>query len=143
MLSRPPSALNPTPVVLDTNIFVAAGFNANSSSAQLIEAVRSGHLQLVWNDQTYQETQHILSKIPPLRWQNFAKLFREPNRFGDQTDPEAFKHVPDPADRKFAALAAATGAILITLDTDLLSSREQAPVRILRPSEFLPQQSGA
>jgi len=128
---------NPTPVVLDTNIFVAAGFNANSGAAQIIEALRSGHLRLVWDDQTYQETQHILAKIPPLRWEKFAELFREPGRFGGPTHPQGFEHVPDPADRKFAALAAATGAVLITLDADLLNSREQAAVTILRPSEFL------
>jgi len=129
--------INPTPVVLDTNIFVAAGFNANSGSAQMIEAVRSGRLRLVWNDQTYREIQHILGKIPPLRWEKFAELFREPGRFGGETYPQRFEHVPDPADRKFAALAAASGAVLITLDADLLSSREQAAVPILRPSEFL------
>lgn len=134
---------NPVSVILDTNIFVAAGFNANSSSAQLLEAVRSGHLRLVWDDQTYQETQHILRKIPPLRWQKFAELFQACNCFSGQTHPEEFEYVPDPADRKFAALAAATAAILITLDADLLNSREHSPVPILRPSEFLAGRSGA
>lgn len=127
---------NPPPLVLDTNIFVAAGFNPKSSSAQIIKALRSGHLRLVWDHQTHQETQRIIDKIPPLSWDHFAELFQERDRFRGQTQPEQFTHVPDFTDRKFAALAAATGAVLITLDTDLLHSREQAQVLILRPHEF-------
>lgn len=128
---------NSPAVVLDTNIFVAAGFNPKSSSAQIIKALRSGHLRLVWDHQTHQETQRIIDKIPPLSWDHFAELFQERDRFQGQIQPEQFTHVPDVADRKFAALAAAAGAVLITQDADLLNSRKQAQVSILRPHEFL------
>jgi ATP-binding cassette subfamily B protein/subfamily B ATP-binding cassette protein MsbA len=44
----------PGRVVLDTNVFVAAGFNPGSHSA-LVAAVRDGRLRLVWDDATHTE----------------------------------------------------------------------------------------
>jgi predicted nucleic acid-binding protein len=32
-------------VILDTNVFVAAGFNPGSASARIVEQVRAGHLR--------------------------------------------------------------------------------------------------
>jgi uncharacterized protein len=129
--------MSPTPVILDTNIFVAAGFKPNSASGGILQQIQNGNLQMLWNEQTHREIEEIIRKIPPLDWQATAHLFAVENCFQGPIHPEAFEYVPDPADRKFAALAAATGAILITLDTDLLDSRGQAAVTILRPREFL------
>lgn len=126
-----------TSVVLDTNIFVAAGFRPNSDSARVLQRVRNGSLQLVWNQQTYQETRHILQKIPPLSWSSIAGLFHEENCYREVTHPENFDYVPDPDDRKFAALAAEAGVVLVSLDQHLLAGREQSPVPILTPSEFV------
>ena len=42
-------------VVLDTNVFVAAGFNRGSHSAWLVEAVRDGRLRMVWDNATRAE----------------------------------------------------------------------------------------
>ena len=39
-------------VVIDTNVFVAAGFNSGSAAARILAAVREGHFQLVWNKPT-------------------------------------------------------------------------------------------
>jgi len=39
-------------VVIDTNVFVAAGFNAKSASARILAAVREGRFQLIWNRPT-------------------------------------------------------------------------------------------
>jgi len=44
--------------------------------------------------------------------------------------------VPDPADRKFAALAEAVEAPLVTSDAGLLNARGRMAVRVLEPSEF-------
>ncbi len=55
-------------VVLDTNVWVAAGFNPDSSAAQIIQAIRDGDLRLVWNEATRRETRQILTQIPPLDW---------------------------------------------------------------------------
>lgn len=129
-------------VVLDTNVWVAAGFRSDSHSGRLVEQVRQGQLRLVWDWATYEETEYILRKIPPLSWDNVAPLFREENRYTGTTEPEHFRHVADPADRKFAALAEATGATLISMDEHLLVDRVQAAVPILTPREFLQRDSG-
>jgi predicted nucleic acid-binding protein len=50
---------------------------------------------------------------------------------------EQFDYVPDRADRKFAALAHAAGAALVTSDADLLQGTSRAEVPILTPSEFV------
>lgn len=128
-----------TAVVLDTNIFVAAGFRPGSDSARIVQQVRDGALRLLWNEETYRETRHIVRKIPPLSWDRIADLFREEDRYSAPTDPERFGDVPDPNDRKFAALAAASGAALITQDEHLLAGREQSPASILTPGEFMRQ----
>ena len=123
-------------VVLDTNVFVAAGFNPGSHSARLVEAVRDGRLRLVWDDATHAEIEHVMRQIPRLSWTRIADLFRAEDRFGGSTHPEAFGFVPDPADRKFAALADAVQAPLVTSDAGLLNAGGQMAVPVLKPSEF-------
>jgi hypothetical protein len=49
----------------------------------------------------------ILRRIPPLNWESVADLFQPEMEFTDSVDPEHFALVPDPEDRKFAALSAA------------------------------------
>lgn len=124
-------------VVLDTNVFVAAGFNPQSASARIVDQIRRRELKLVWNEATRRESRAVVEEIPPLDWQAFDGLFREEGRCVEATDSEAIDYVPDPADRKFAALARATGAALISNDEDLLGNRHQADVYIGTPDEFM------
>jgi len=124
------------PVVLDTNVFVAAGFNPHSSSARIVERVRTGELRMVWNEETRGETKAVLQRIPPLSWETLATLFRDQNRHSGQIHPEEFLHVPDAADRTFAALARASDAVLVTLDDDLLAGRERSEIPIVTAEEF-------
>jgi predicted nucleic acid-binding protein len=109
-LRREPMETGPARVVLETNVFVAAGLNSGSYSAQLVEAVRDGRLRVVWDDATHAAIEHVMRQIPRLSWTRIADLFRFEDRFGGSTHPEAFGIVPDPADRKFAALADAAPA---------------------------------
>lgn len=53
-------------VVLDANIFVAAGLNAQSHSARILEAVEHGRLEQTWDPGTRGEVQAVLRQIPPL-----------------------------------------------------------------------------
>ncbi len=124
-------------VVLDTNVFVAAGFNEESSSARLIEEIRRGELTLVWNEDTRRENWSVVERIPPVSWDPLDDLFREEGRYDAGIAPENMDYVPDPADRKFAALARATDAALITNDDDLLANREEAEVCIFSPGEYV------
>src|SRR5205085_11952652 len=112
------------------------GFNPSSHSAQLVEAVREARLRMVWNDATHAEIEHVMRQIPRLSWARIADLFRSEDRFGGSTHPEAFGFVPDPADRKFAALADAVQAPLVTSDAGLLSAGGQMAVPVLKPGEF-------
>lgn len=124
-------------VVLDTNVWVAAGFRPRSASGHIVDEVRGGRVALTWDVATRAETRRIVSRIPPLSWEAIAPLFREEHRFAGPVDAARFAHVPDPEDRKFAALAAAAGAILITMDRDLLDGRAGAAAAIVTPREFL------
>jgi putative PIN family toxin of toxin-antitoxin system len=127
---------SPPAVVLDTNIFVAAGFKPNSHAAQILNAVQSGRLRMVWTTETRQETAHILRQIPRLAWSAVASLFLEENRYTGVTAHEPFSGIADPDDRKFAALAQAAQAILITNDAHLLDQQVSPGVVVMTPRAF-------
>lgn len=129
-------------MVLDTNVFVAAGFNSSSHSARIIQAIRNGRVRLVWSRATRDESRSVIQRIPPLSWEDFDDLFTGDDEYEGKTEEEAFEHVRDVTDRKFAALADAAGATLISQDDDLLGSREQADVRVLSPHEFWSRHEG-
>ena len=124
-------------LVLDTNVFIAAGFNPGSHSAHILDCVREGRWRMVWNEATRRETLRILRRIPPLSGAGFSALFRPEDEFTGPTHPERYGQVADPDDRKFAALAAAAGATLVTNDDDLLSVRRELDVPVLTPRELV------
>jgi predicted nucleic acid-binding protein len=125
----------PMRAIYDTNVFVAAGFNPRSASAQLLEAARDGRVTLVWDAATRREIRHVLARIPGLSWEMAADLFRADEEFTGRCDPALVSFVTDPQDRKFAALARATGATLVSADHHLLDHRDRLDVA--KPSEVL------
>jgi predicted nucleic acid-binding protein len=124
-------------VVIDTNVFVAAGFNPGSASARILEGVREGRFRLIWNQPTRRETETILRRIPRLDRQKAADLFRPKDEFTGPVDPAAFIVIADPDDRKFAALAAAANMPLVTSDKLVLAQRGKIGIEIVTPGEFL------
>lgn len=124
-------------VVIDTNILVAADFNPDSHAAQIIERVRSGSLDLIWHQKTKAEYHRIINQIPPLSWSNFEDLFTSNNEFKNDIMSGNFQFIVDPDDRKFAALAAGSNAVLISNDQHLLASREKLGIITLTSSEFI------
>lgn len=124
-------------VVVDTNVFVAAGFSRDSHSAQILTQIRQGNLSMIWHPQTREETEYILRKIPPLSWEPIADLFQPESCYVQALDSQRFRQIPDEADRKFVALSVATGATLLTLDRGILNNRDHVTSAILRPDEFL------
>jgi predicted nucleic acid-binding protein len=125
-------------IVIDTNVFVAAGFNPRSAAARILAAVREGRFQLIWNEPTRRETEMVLRRIPRLDWERVADLFQPETEFTGPVNPESFALVPDdPEDRKFAALSAAAQTPLITNDNHLLSHRNIIGVDVLTPRAFL------
>jgi len=123
-------------VVLDTNIFVAAGFRPGSASGRILNAVRAGAMRMIWSDATRREIEHIVRRIPPLEIPDLETLFDPANRIDDELDPGRFGMVPDPGDRKFAALAHTGGAVLISNDDHLLSAARPAGIDVVSPGEF-------
>jgi predicted nucleic acid-binding protein len=124
-------------IVIDTNVFVAAGFNPKTAAARILAAVREGRFQLIWNEPTRRETEMVLRRIPHLDWERVADLFQPEMEFTGPVDPESFILVPDPGDRKFAALSAAAQTPLVTNDNHLLSHRNIIGVDVLTPRAFL------
>jgi predicted nucleic acid-binding protein len=124
-------------IVIDTNVFVAAGFNPRSASARVLAAVRERRFHLIWNKSTRRETQMILRRIPHLDWERIAHLFQPEGEFTDPVDPDAFVLVRDRDDRKFAALSAAAKRPLVTNDNDLLADRIIVGIDALTPRAFL------
>jgi uncharacterized protein len=122
-----------TKVVLDSNVFVAAGFNPQSSSAQLVAWVHARRLRLMWHASTLEETRYQLKKIPPLSWEPFAALFAGRNEFEGELAVERYDFIADEDDRKFAALAEAVDAVLVTNDDHLLAVAAQVSVPVLAP----------
>ena len=129
--------VEPRKVILDTNILVAAGFKRGSAAALIIDAIRRDDWRMVWNDDTRRENEAVLRRIPPLDWEEFSVLFAPEGEFTGVTAPGLFDRIEDPEDRKFAALAAATGAIVISSDAHLLSHRDELPITVLTAREFL------
>ena len=134
-----PSSPALTPIAIDTNLFVAAGFAPESDSARILRAVHAGTLRLVWDEATRRETEHIVGNIPPLRDTDVSEYFLPTGRYDGRTDTHAFDFIPDPADRKYTALAAATGAVLVTSNRHLLDGRPHPGVVVLTPGEFVRQ----
>jgi predicted nucleic acid-binding protein len=124
-------------VVLDTNVFVAAGFNKGSHSAEIIRRIEKGEWTLVWSEETRRETFAVLEQIPPLDADQFGALFQAHGRYTGETDADAYDAVPDADDRKFAALAAAADAILVSNDDDLIGVRNRLDVETLTPTEVM------
>ena len=124
-------------VVIDTNVFVAAGFNSKSAAARVFEGVREGRFRLIWNEPTRRETEIIVRRIPRLDWASIADLFQPEAEFAGPVDLEAFTAISDPDDRKFAALSAAAKRPLVTNDNHLLADRDIIGIDALTPRAFL------
>lgn len=124
-------------IVIDTNVFVAALFRPESHAARVLERVRRGDVRMIWNASTRNETRAIVTKIPPISWASVESLFSPNDEYTGATDTDRFTRIPDPEDRKFAALAFETGALLLSGDDDLLEHQEALDILVLTPREFL------
>ena len=132
----------PMAVVADTNLFVAAGFNEGSASRRIVEALRDGRLLQMWNEATRRETVGVIERIPPLEADDVEGLFSEEGRYGEPLSEEGLALIEDVSDRKFAALARACEAVLITSDSDFLAVRDDLDMEVVTPSEFVGRRDG-
>ncbi len=124
-------------VVLDTNIFVSASFNKKSNSHKIFELIKNNKVQFIWNPDTKDETKYILKKIPVIKWDRFKDIFKPEYEFTKKVTDKKFTEIQDHSDRKFANLAYASTAVLITSDQHFLNVRSQLPVKVLTSSEYI------
>lgn len=124
-------------VVLDTNVLVAAAFRPRGAAANVVARARAGALTVIWNDATRRESERIVRRIPPIATSNVLGVFRLGDAFTGLLDEESFAFIVDRDDRKFAALACAAQATLLTQDAHLLSVGARIPCPVMSPNAFV------
>jgi putative PIN family toxin of toxin-antitoxin system len=127
--------------VLDVNVLISAMLSSRGSSATIVRAWRDGEFDLIVSPLLLYELQRALNYpkirriIAPEESHQFVQLLeREAILIADPNVPPPTRS-PDPGDDYLLALAASNSAVLVTHDPDLLSLREQYPIR--PPAEFL------
>ena len=131
-------------VVLDTNVVVSAGIKPGSAPARLVmDWVLEGALQAVTSPFVVDEYREVARRpkfkrygFPPL-WLEF--LIEESLRL---EDPPALPApvpdpLPDPKDAPFLALAAMSGAWLVTGNFKHFPEGARGEVRVVSPAEYL------
>lgn len=126
--------------VLDVNVLVSALLSRHGAPARILNAWLDGAFELVVSDLLIAELRRALA-YPKLRRritqhegdELIAVLLRAAVIATDAMDPPPFSSA-DPGDDYLIALAASTGAILVTGDGHLLELADRAPIHA--PSEF-------
>ena len=72
----------------------------------------------------------------------YIERWLKATEFLGPVDPESFVLVPDPGDRKFAALSVGAQTSLVTSDNHLLSHAHSIGVDVLTPRAFLARAGG-
>jgi putative PIN family toxin of toxin-antitoxin system len=123
-------------VVLDTNVLVAAAYNAGSASRRVVEACLDGGLAAVLSPSLRREYEHILARAARGRpyLDRLQCLLEGAEVVVPEETPRA---VPDdPDDDKLVAVALAAGAVLVTNDAHLLAIAGTNGLRVVRPVEL-------
>ncbi len=125
-------------IIVDTNVFVGAAYNASSASRRILDACRSGEYKLVITRQIRREYDRMFPRAIRDREQ-----LRRTFDLIDQAEVVEAGLTPrvvreDPDDDKFFAAAWAGGVdVIISNDHGLLEIDGAEGIRVLRPSEFL------
>ena len=125
-------------VVLDTNAFIAAYYNPNSASAQIIDLCCRGKCQAVFSPRLRKEVELILKQVKARK--EFRARVRE--LFEGARMVRVTREIPlvmeDPDDNKFLNCALRGKAdYLVTSDRHLLKLGEYLGTEICKPSQFL------
>jgi uncharacterized protein len=126
--------------VLDVNVLISAPLSRHGAPARILNAWLDGAFELVLSELLIAELRRALA-YPKLRLRiqqpegdEFVEvLLRGAVVAADPTDPPPFSSA-DPDDDYLIALAASTGAILVSGDGHLLEFADRAPIHA--PSEF-------
>lgn len=129
-------------IILDTNLLVAAFFNKQSASNQIIKRIEQGQVTNLWSEPIKKEAETILSQIPPIEKKYLDKI--EKNLFKDnrkvKNPPNVNLIEEDPEDNKFIEGAVKGGAdFIISNDDHLLRHSGYKGIKILTPDQFVKQ----
>lgn len=124
-------------VVLDTNLFVAAYWNKNSSSNETLDLAKAGEFEVVWSKDTKEETQFILGKIKAEG--KFLRLidliFKEDSKVYPTEKVSILKDYAD--NRLLEAARIGNADYLVTSDRGVLYLKIFSKTKIIKPSGFL------
>jgi putative PIN family toxin of toxin-antitoxin system len=122
-------------VVLDTNVLVAAAYNPDSASRQVVEACLKGELTAVLSSALRREYEFILARAA--RGQPYRDRLQQLLEKAEGIIPEETpRMVPDdPDDDKLVAAALAAGAVVVTNDAHVLAVAGHNGLQVMRPME--------
>ena len=127
--------------VLDTNVLISATLSRSGSPARLLLAWQAGAFELVVSPKILAELRRafadrrIRERVSAADAEAFVGWLERTAIVGaDPVEPPALRSL-DPGDDYLLALAAATGAMLVSGDRDLLALTDRAPIR--SPADFL------
>ncbi len=125
--------------VVDTNVVVSGVFFGGPPHA-IMDAWRSRRFEIHATPSILDEYRRILTefgrRFDPTMASTFVDALTAYAILGEE-EPSPLPACRDPDDEKFLACAAATGAILISGDKDLLSINGALGVSILSPRAFI------
>jgi putative PIN family toxin of toxin-antitoxin system len=131
-------------IVLDTGVLVSALLRQRSTPGEVLSAVRSGRVTVLYSTETLVEIIDVLGRpafgskyhIQPDDVRALINLIRLRGEL--VTPDQRMTACRDPQDDKFLELALAGQAdCIVTGDADLLSMTPFEGIPILRPAEFL------
>jgi putative PIN family toxin of toxin-antitoxin system len=125
-----------TRVVLDTNVLVAAVYNAGSASRRVVEACLGGELTPVLSGALRREYEFILGRAA--RGRPYLEQIHRVLSSAEVVEPARTPRVvpDDPEDDKLVAAALAAGAVLISNDAHLLALAGHEGLRVVRPVDL-------
>src|SRR5262249_19812691 len=125
-----------TRVVLDTNVLVAAAYNARSASRRVVEACLGGEMTPVLSGALRREYDFIPGRAA--RGRPYLEQIHRVLSSAEVVEPARTPRVvpDDPEDDKLVAAALAAGAVLISNDAHLLALAGHEGLRVVRPVEL-------
>jgi putative PIN family toxin of toxin-antitoxin system len=123
-------------VVLDTNVW-ASGLLSGGNAEEVIRLVLSHH-ELVCSDYIVDELAKYLKSVHPRVSRVWLRqLWLSLDRYCVPVDIDMPSEIRDPKDEPVAALAAATGAMIVTGDKDFLEHEGDLGVPVVTVGEAL------
>jgi predicted nucleic acid-binding protein len=123
------------PVVLDTNVLVAAAYDTRSASRQVVEACLGGELTPVLSGAVRREYEFILARAAHGR--PYLEQIHRSLDGAEVVEPAQTPRVvpDDPGDDKLVAAALAAVAALVSNDGHLLALAGREGLEVVRPAD--------